>query len=87
MVRPQRATGRRPIPAHAGEPLPGARPARAARAYLRACGGARRRRGTMKAHCGLSPRMRGSPYEHEAKSNANGPIPAHAGEPIMLAVH
>ena len=69
------------IPAHAGEPLTGARWVDRGRVYPRACGGTRdKTKGGLDAE-GLSPRMRGNHKPGTFKPRQMGSIPAHAGEP------
>ena len=74
--------GQGPIPAHAGEPRRRRRPGRPARAYPRACGGARVAKFCTEDAKGLSPRMRGSQSVAPFFFLSDGPIPAHAGEPL-----
>ena len=52
-------------------------------AYPRACGGAAWARDALMKIWGLSPRMRGSPPSRAQPCAPQGPIPAHAGEPVV----
>ena len=55
--------------------------------YPRACGGTFRVRKRVIENMGLSPRMRGNLVAMILKVSRPGSIPAHAGEPPMIAVH
>ena len=74
-------SGRRSIPAHAGEPRPGRLPRPVGTVYPRACGGTTCVGILLPAPSGLSPRMRGNRDLLRAAQAAAGSIPAHAGEP------
>ena len=69
------------IPVCAGEPGNPAHQERPLQVYPRVCGG------TIPSTCrrlppaGLSPRVRGNPYQRGASAGAGGSIPACAGEP------
>ena len=52
------------------------------RVYPRVCGGTRTGGQTYHSGPGLSPRVRGNPYDTEAEVGALGSIPACAGEPL-----
>ena len=69
------------IPAHAGEPNPSVKVSLYLTVYPRACGGTRRRAKHRQRGQGLSPRMRGNRCIAMRRSNRQGSIPAHAGEP------
>ena len=74
-----------PIPAGAGEPSRRRRCARRIWAYPRRCGGTQG--GLQAAHgrAGLSPQVRGNRYSARPGAGADGPIPAGAGEPPVMA--
>ena len=74
-----------PIPADAGEPISRCLARSGARAYPRGRGGT-----TVggQAHAdfnGLSPRTRGNPTGEEYGGGHKGPIPADAGEPLLMS--
>ena len=69
------------IPAHAGEPPDSRRTGTAAGVYPRACGGTMEEIRARRKAGGLSPRMRGNPFDHVRGEAVLGSIPAHAGEP------
>ncbi len=73
---------RRPIPAHAGEPIRRGRNATDHWAYPRPRGGARPLLSCSRSRPGLSPPTRGSLPAMSSSGYALGPIPAHAGEPV-----
>ena len=73
-----------PIPAHAGEPACRLRLRCRSRAYPRACGGASEEARAWMVTGGLSPRMRGSRIHCVSPCAGSGPIPAHAGEPLLV---
>ena len=75
------ASGRRSIPAHAGEPGPGKGRDLLAKVYPRTCGGTRLRAVKREACHGLSPHMRGNRRGASGRSLCTRSIPAHAGEP------
>ena len=71
----------RSIPAHAGEPSP-ANPRRyAAKVYPRPRGGTVRVDSAEVKRTGLSPPTRGNQRQPPSRSQRQGSIPAHAGEP------
>ena len=70
-----------PIPAHAGQPVRWRPLVRRRRAYPRACGATRTRPWISASLPGLSPRMRGNRAPELGLDAADGPIPAHAGQP------
>ena len=72
-----------PIPAHAGEP-----PSNAVRhdlwwAYPRSRGGTEKEEDAFRHEMGLSPLTRGNRCQGHAVVTRVGPIPAHAGEPLV----
>ncbi len=71
-----------PIPADAGEPRPKQSPAVAPGAYPRGRGGTMRQLASVDLAEGLSPRTRGNLTVSGTAANAEGPIPADAGEPM-----
>ena len=75
----------RPIPAHAGEPKPAFRSAPLVGAYPRSRGGTLHSRCGDIAGLGLSPLTRGNHEFVPLVPNAMGPIPAHAGEPVLAS--
>ena len=75
------STGRRSIPACAGEPLGPAFRFGPHRVYPRVCGGADCGVLARREHHGLSPRVRGSHTREGGKGICPGSIPACAGEP------
>ena len=78
---PARHLGAGPIPAHAGQPSPGASAPSPAWAYPRSRGAtAAELRGAV-AESGLSPLTRGNHAGDLAELVGAGPIPAHAGQP------
>ena len=76
----------RPIPAGAGEPARSQDQVPAGMAYPRGCGGADMRDLFLYGQQGLSPRVRGSPYQPMSLPSPQRPIPAGAGEPARKAV-
>ena len=85
-VRYDPASGRKgPIPAHAGQPARSSRTSSRPWAYPRACGAAHRIGGREGYVEGLSPRMRGSRRKSIPRTRSRRPIPAHAGQPAILA--
>ena len=77
----QELSGRRSIPACAGEPLSNPNTGSKARVYPRVCGGTARRTGAAIAAWGLSPRVRGNPAAVSVSAAISRSIPACAGEP------
>ncbi len=73
------------IPACAGEPRSGWRPAHLGRVYPRVCGGTGSRRSWKRNGKGLSPRVRGNPRLGGRRRARGGSIPACAGEPCSCA--
>ena len=74
-------TGRRSIPACAGEPPIDTASPIAAPVYPRVCGGTAIRSQLNGYMCGLSPRVRGNPLDELPDGAREGSIPACAGEP------
>ena len=70
-----------PIPACAGQPGQQESCAGNHRAYPRVCGATGTWTAIGPASRGLSPRVRGNPRQHAARSRSLGPIPACAGQP------
>ena len=70
------------IPACAGEPRTWTGQRKGERVYPRVCGGALFGRFADRFVEGLSPRVRGSPFDREGARIALGSIPACAGEPL-----
>ena len=70
-----------PIPARAGEPSNPAVECLMSRAYPRVGGGTASAEGGQIAELGLSPRGRGNRTGNLPADDAQGPIPAWAGEP------
>ena len=79
--RPLRATGRRSIPACAGEPVKIAVAPRPGEVYPRVCGGTPDGPEHYDGTSGLSPRVRGNLRATEEMLPCRGSIPACAGEP------
>ena len=80
--RPLAFSGRRSIPACAGEPQQDAALPHASRVYPRVCGGTiSRSQGGLSAR-GLSPRVRGNPIKGWVDRQHERSIPACAGEPV-----
>ena len=73
--------GRRSIPAHAGEPPPGADDWQVNEVYPRPRGGTRLYSSIRSWACGLSPPTRGNRQLVDHAATSSGSIPAHAGEP------
>ena len=73
-----------PIPAGAGEPDSDMLALPRQGAYPRGCGGASHVYNSFTKAGGLSPRVRGSPTMVVARRDAARPIPAGAGEPLVL---
>ena len=69
------------IPAGAGEPARETPRFRLAWVYPRGCGGAQNRSVAATSCRGLSPRVRGSPFQIFPDRVKRGSIPAGAGEP------
>ena len=82
VLRP--APGDGPIPARAGQPHPAANPACMIRAYPRACGATKDTSWGITPSWGLSPRVRGNPKLMQLEPDARGPIPARAGQPVLM---
>ena len=78
-ARASAATGS--IPACAGEPRRGWRPAGASRVYPRVCGGTAPSFVAFGGGSGLSPRVRGNLRHRHSQPDGVGSIPACAGEP------
>ena len=78
---PMVSTGRRSIPAHAGEPGLATLARRRIGVYPRPRGGTVLIRLPMFASSGLSPPTRGNPPRIPRRPLSNRSIPAHAGEP------
>ena len=72
-----------PIPAHAGEPISARCLSIRLRAYPRSRGGTAQALGSSGAVTGLSPLTRGNHFKVGACLFGRGPIPAHAGEPLV----
>ena len=72
---------RGPIPAHAGQPLPGLKGWVLTRAYPRSRGATCWGYARTSRAVGLSPLTRGNPSQQELAEARLGPIPAHAGQP------
>ena len=70
-----------PIPAHAGEPAVDSYLRRRGWAYPRSRGGTARNIISLEDELGLSPLTRGNRAQDVVCPPAQGPIPAHAGEP------
>ena len=79
-VRSQ-ATTTGSIPAHTGEPAPGAEPRAGARVYPRTYGGTAFLTSRERTLRGLSPHIRGNLYVRGRHNCRSGSIPAHTGEP------
>ncbi len=75
---------RGPIPARAGEPFDKRLCAPSTRAYPRSRGGTARRRHQRQMAGGLSPLARGNLRYGNKLRVLPGPIPARAGEPLLL---
>ena len=75
----------RSIPACAGEPCRPVRPASPGRVYPRVCGGTARLATVTNVNKGLSPRVRGNPFQARYGQAGGGSIPACAGEPGACA--
>ncbi len=75
-------SGKRSIPACAGEPSVGSNPKPDSGVYPRVCGGAPHEESNRQSSRGLSPRVRGSPHFWESGHGPRGSIPACAGEPL-----
>ena len=73
------------IPARAGEPSIATSSRTGGRVYPRTCGGTRGRLADDHVRGGLSPHVRGNPGASDRRRNANGSIPARAGEPCSSA--
>ena len=73
------------IPARAGEPRRPPMSRTGLGVYPRACGGTRRRGGTLHQRQGLSPRVRGNHVQAIPRGGQFGSIPARAGEPQSIA--
>ena len=69
------------IPACAGEPAPDLKPLAACEVYPRVCGETTAATPQTPANCGLSPRVRGNPFQLREVGGVGGSIPACAGEP------
>ena len=54
------------------------------RAYPRGCGGNALTMTHMRMYGGLSPRVRGKPWDAKARARGKGPIPAGAGETVCI---
>ena len=74
-------TGRRSIPARAGEPVPARSVGNGSPVYPRACGGTFGILSDDLNLRGLSPRVRGNPMDATCCGNRGRSIPARAGEP------
>ena len=72
-----------PIPAHAGEPGFRSNRRRAVRAYPRSRGGTLAKPPSIRIAKGLSPLTRGNRAPRRGAYRLCGPIPAHAGEPLV----
>ncbi len=70
-----------PIPARAGQPLPGGRGRCRSKAYPRACGATQVMLNRTSPMVGLSPRVRGNLSPTRCGFSRRGPIPARAGQP------
>mgnify|MGYP007066784724 CR=1 FL=1 len=75
------ASGRGPIPACAGQPLPESSQGHPAWAYPRVCGATACGLSFSFFLAGLSPRVRGNRDAAKVNIRASGPIPACAGQP------
>ena len=73
--------GPRSIPACAGEPSSGRADGSGCAVYPRVCGGTGEDVGHVRAHVGLSPRVRGNLGCSNPSASGTGSIPACAGEP------
>ena len=78
-------TPERSIPASAGEPKLGGRPALKAAVYPRECGGTSGAKGWALSPTGLSPRVRGNLLVQPYTIAHQRSIPASAGEPVLLS--
>ena len=76
-------SGRRSIPACAGEPLRHCPRASSQSVYPRVCGGTSQSVDDVNVHGGLSPRVRGNRLPPAAAGDDVGSIPACAGEPAQ----
>ena len=74
-----------PIPAHAGEPNNVVNCRGLSGAYPRSRGGTKGGHLEYWGHWGLSPLTRGNLITMSFSSTIQGPIPAHAGEPLLAA--
>ena len=74
--------GMRSIPACAGEPTRWRIHVCGNRVYPRVCGGTENRPTLASIWCGLSPRVRGNPFDRRCNRRHRGSIPACAGEPL-----
>ena len=77
--------GRRSIPAHAGEPPSPSPAAWASPVYPRPRGGTATPPATARGLPGLSPPTRGNRIGSVLQNGIMGSIPAHAGEPLIVA--
>ena len=81
--RPVASTGRRSIPAPAGEPRSASDCGRPFTVYPRACGGTDLARSRPINLIGLSPRLRGNHRQPYRLRSVQRSIPAPAGEPLV----
>ncbi len=81
LINQDLASGKRSIPACAGEPGAGAGLPGAGAVYPRVCGGTKIMGGTRISDKGLSPRVRGNRSRCTCSRRSPGSIPACAGEP------
>ena len=76
----------RSIPAHAGEPGGDGRRRRVGEVYPRPRGGTPTAPAILRSSSGLSPPTRGNRARRNPRPVAIGSIPAHAGEPVHVAL-
>ena len=84
-VRRHRCTGRRDIPAPAGQPPPRQPPPRSRPGHPRTCGATPVERGLADVLFGTSPHLRGNPDQRADAGSDQGDIPAPAGQPTWIS--